>query len=196
MFTGSKRSKLLPDGGCLSEDELKALGAELAEALGAAQTIGRMDRTPAARDYWHDLYPRLAADHAGDGPVAQVIARAPAQMLRLSVTAALLDGSDVIDLPHVEAAEALWSYAEDSAWYLFGGGTSNPDLDRLKTFVDHAGGDGAARKSIYVECFGKHRSSTQVDALVDQLIKLGGYEEWSSPTAGRPVKGVRRIKGQ
>ncbi|MEV8072198.1 DUF3987 domain-containing protein [Streptomyces pseudogriseolus] len=190
----SKRSKLLPDGGGLPEVELKAMGANLAEVMEAARGIARMERTPAARDYWHELYPRLAADHAGDGPVAQVIARAPAQMLRLSVTAALLDGSSVIDLPHLEAAEAMWSYAEDSAWYLFGGSTGNPDLDRLKAFVDHAGDDGASRKSINWDCFGKHRTAAQIDALVTELLALGGYEEYSMPTGGRPVTRVRRTK--
>lgn len=190
----SKRSKLLPDGGRLPEDELKGMGAALAEAVEAARGVTRMDRTPAADNAWRELYPRLAADHAGDGPVAEVIARAPAQMLRLSVTAALLNRSSVIDLPHLEAAEAMWSYAEDSAWYLFGGGTGNPDLDRLKTFVDHAGNAGASRKSINVACFGRHRTAAQIDAVVDELINLGGYEEYSEPTAGRPVRGVRRTK--
>jgi hypothetical protein len=190
----SRRSKLLPDGGGLTEPELKALGAELAAAVEAASATGRMARTAEADRYWQELYPRLAADHAGDGPVAQVVARAVPQVLRLSVLAALLDGQQQIGLPHLKAAEAMWSYAEDSAWYLFAGGTGNPDLDRLKTFVDHARAEGVSRRAISTECFGGHRTKDQLDALVAELISLGSYAERRNSTAGRPVTVVMRTK--
>ncbi|MFA3877594.1 hypothetical protein ABS735_28625 [Streptomyces sp. MMCC 100] len=190
----SRRSKLLPDGGDLSEATLKALGAEVASVVEKAARVGRMRRSLDAAKYWRDLYKRLAADHAGDGPVAQVVARAAPQTLRLSVMAALLDGSDYIDVPHLQAAEALWSYAEDSAWYVFGNGSGNPDLDRLKAFVDAAGDEGTGRTAISKECFGRHRKKGQIDALIAELISLGNYEECTIPTGGRPVTVVRRKK--
>ncbi|MFE2868769.1 DUF3987 domain-containing protein [Embleya sp. NPDC059259] len=190
----SKRSKLLPDGGDLSDATVKGLGAELADQILQARTVARMSRTPEAARYWRDLYKRLAADHAGDGPVAQVVARAAPQVLRLSVLATLLDGRDRIDVSHLQAAEAFWDYVEDSAWYTFGSGTGNPDLDRLKSFVDNAGDDGVGRTGIANDCFGKHRTKAQLDALVSELTALGDYEEWSKPTGGRPVQLYRRIK--
>jgi len=183
----SRQSKLLPDGGGLSEAALKALGAELAAAVEGISAVGRMSRTAEAAQYWQELYSRLAADHAGDGPVAQVVARAVPQVLRLSVLAALLDEQEQIDLPHLKAAEAMWSYAEDSAWYLFAVGTGNPDLDRLKAFVDYAGDKGVSRRAISVECFGGHRTKTQIDALLAELLSLGNHAERQKPTAGRPA---------
>jgi hypothetical protein len=115
-------------------------------------------------------------------------------VLRLSVTAALLDGSDRIDLPHLLAAEAMWSYAEDSAWWVFGNTSGNPDLDRLKSFIDAAGEAGVSRKAITVECFGGNRKKAELDVLIAELMTLGGYEESSQATGGRPVQMYRRTK--
>lgn len=190
----SKRSKLLPDGGCLEPAAVKALGAELAAAMDKAQGLGRMSRTLEAHKLWTDLYARLASDHAGDGRVAQVVARAAPQVLRLSVTAALLDGADYIDVPHMQAAEAMWDYVEDSAWYVFSEGSGNTDLDRLKLFVDAGGPEGVTRTQVVAECFSRNRKSEQIDVLWAQLLSLPGYEEWSKATGGRPQKGIRRTK--
>jgi hypothetical protein len=191
----SKRSKLLPDGGDLSEATLKGLGAELAEVIEKASKVQRMRRTSSAAKYWQDLYKRLVADHAGDGTVAQVVARAAPQVLRLSVTAALLDGSEQIDQPHLEAAEAMWAYVEDSAWYVFGSTSGNPDLDRLKSFVDNAEStEGVSRTAIRTDCFGRHRTKEQIDFVVGELLSVGDYEEWQKPGKGRPVLFLRRLK--
>lgn len=191
----SRRSKLLPDGGDLSEGTLKGLGAELAAAVAEAAKVERMRRSPDAARYWQDMYKRLASDHVGDGPVAQVVARAAPQVLRLSVTAALLDGAAEIGVEHLQVAEAMWGYVEDSAWYVFGNGSGNPDLDRLKSFVDNAQSDeGVSRTDIRTECFGRHRTKEQIDALVAELLTLGDYEEWQKPGKGRPVTFLRRLK--
>ncbi|MFF6981112.1 DUF3987 domain-containing protein [Streptomyces sp. NPDC008343] len=174
----SKRSKKLAHGGSLAPAEWDKLGTELASQVATAQEIGHMTRSTSADREWRDLYEtRLTADFTGDGPVAQVIARAAPQMLRLCVLVALLDDQRTdIDVEHIRAAEALWSYAEDSAWYIFGNGTGNPDLDKLKMFVDAGLETGVTRKMIANECFGKHRTKAQLDALTAELIKLGGYE--------------------
>ncbi|MFC8234278.1 DUF3987 domain-containing protein [Streptomyces sp. NPDC057284] len=190
----SKRSKLLPDGGDLSEADVKALGAQLDAVIVKARGIKQMRRSAAASEAWRRLYERLAADHAGDGPVAQVVARAAPQVLRLSVMAALLDGCDYVDLPHLEVAEAMWDYAEDSAWYVFGGGSGNPDLDRLKTFVDEAGEAGVTRTDINAKCFGRNKDAATVGGLIAELLKITGYTESTIPTGGRPRTVYLRTK--
>lgn len=190
----SKRSKRLPDGGMLEDSDVQVLGKRLAEAIKAAGAVRRMRRTAEAAKYWRDIYPRLTPDHVGDGPVAQVIARAAPQVVRLSVTAALLDGSSGIELEHLQAAEAMWAYAEDSAWYVFGTGSGNPDFDRLKAFVDTAGDEGVTRTQLTKDCFGGHRKKEALDALVNELLKIDGYEMCSRETGGRPVKVLRRTK--
>ncbi|WP_330354466.1 DUF3987 domain-containing protein [Streptomyces chartreusis] len=196
----SKRSKKLANGGSLSTAALSALGEQLAAQVAKVQEIGQMTRSTSADREWKELYEtRLTNDFVGDGPVAQVIARAAPQLLRLCALVALLDDRRTdnpryIDIEHLRAAEALWSYAEDSAWYIFGDGTGNPDLDKLKMFVDAGPETGVTRRMINNECFGKHRTKAEIDALTVELIKLGGYEPWSAPTAGRPTTGLRRTK--
>ena len=43
----------------------------------------------------------------------------------------MLDGTDVIGLPHLRAALALWDYAEASARFVFGDATGDPLADRI-----------------------------------------------------------------
>ncbi|MEU7742002.1 hypothetical protein [Nonomuraea sp. NPDC049158] len=191
----SRRSKRLPDGGDLTDATIKGLGAELAQVVSEAARVGRMARTVEAAKYWQDLYMRLTADHAGDSAVAQVIARAAPQVLRLSATTALLDGCRQITIDHLQAAEAMWSYAEDSAWYVFGGGSGNPDLDRLRAFVDAGGDEGVSRTDISAFCFGRNRKKAELDDLTSALLEIDDYEECLIPTAGRPAKRLRRKKG-
>ena len=52
-------------------------------------------------------------------------------MLRLSVLYAALDGDTAIRLPHLEAALAVWEYAERSALYIFGDALGDPVADRI-----------------------------------------------------------------
>lgn len=93
----SRRSKLLPDGGELVEADLKALGTELAAVIDKARGVGRMRRSVAAAEHWREVYARLAADHAGDGPVAQVVARAAPRY------------SACLSRPHFSTATTTWT---------------------------------------------------------------------------------------
>src|SRR5262249_14609951 len=111
-----RRSKLLPDGG--RGLDLAALGARLGYALATARDVGPMARGQAADRLWHDAYPRLTADRGG--LYGAVTGRAEAQVLRLSMLYALLDGKGVIEEPHLRAALALWAYADASAKIIFG----------------------------------------------------------------------------
>jgi hypothetical protein len=47
--------------------------------------------------------------------------RGEAQVLRLSMIYALLDGHATIELSHLKCAVACWEYCEDSAKFIFSG---------------------------------------------------------------------------
>lgn len=110
-----RRSKLLPDGG--RSLDLASLRQQVAAAVNAAKSITTMSRSPAARDLWHELYPELTAERPGI--YGAVVGRGEAQTLRLSMLYALLDGSSVIDVNHLQAAVAVWRYCDDSARIIF-----------------------------------------------------------------------------
>ncbi len=110
-----RRSKLLPDGG--RSLDLAPLRLQVADAVNAAKFITTMSRSPAAREMWHELYPELTAERPGI--YGAVVGRGEAQTLRLSMVYALLDGSSVIDVSHLQAAVAVWRYCDDSARIIF-----------------------------------------------------------------------------
>ncbi len=106
LFLAVRRSRLLPSGGDLDGAEVDRLGRATGDAIRHARTVGIMHRIPEAEARWEQLYRAMAADDPG-GLLGAVIARDTAQVLRLSVAYALLDGSHVIDTPHVDAAWAV-----------------------------------------------------------------------------------------
>jgi hypothetical protein len=86
------------------------------------------------REQWAHVYPELSQEHSG--LAGSIINRAEAQTMRLALIYALLDGRNVIQEKHLDAALALWRYAQDSALYIFGDRTVDPleekILDALK----------------------------------------------------------------
>ena len=89
LWVAVRRSKLLPDGG--ADLDLSTAGAELKSMLDEARKVERMKRSPAAAKLWRKVYHDLANDNA-TGLLAAVTSRAEAQVLRLSMVYALLDG--------------------------------------------------------------------------------------------------------
>ena len=66
-----------------------------------------MHRSPEATEMWSEAY--HAIDDDVTGLFSYLAARAEAQMLRLSIVYALLDGSAIIQPPHIAAAAAVWN---------------------------------------------------------------------------------------
>lgn len=153
-----------------------------------------MRRTPAAETAWTDLYYEMAADEPG-GLLAAIIARDSAQVLRLSVTYALLDSSSRIDVEHVRAAWALWSYCRASAAHIFGESTGDVVADTLLDAVRRAGPaglDGRERHAV----FAGHASQRQLDAARDVLVEKGLAVIESVPTGGRPLVVLKAVDGE
>ncbi|WP_433478126.1 hypothetical protein ACQPZP_14495 [Spirillospora sp. CA-142024] len=191
----SRRSKLLPSGGNLDHRDVERLAQRVAKAVAWGRDVGAMRRNAAAEEYWDALYRRLAAEEDGIGehPVGEIIARGRPQLLRLSVMYALLDESAVIDVKHIRAAEAVWSYVVDSAWHVF---AENPDLNRLKLFVMNAGPDGVSRSVISTKCFKGKRKADQLDELLDELVKSDAFEAVTRDTPGRKATVYRAKKAK
>jgi len=142
-----QRSKLLPEGGSVPREEMKAIEERLARLLSNAHTVGRMRRDEEAKDLWATLYATLS--EAEMGLVGSVIARAEAQVLRLSCIYALLDGSEIVCVQHLRAALAVWSYCEASCRYIFGRFDGGPgcrfDPGRAQATAGWAHADGNQR---------------------------------------------------
>lgn len=177
-----KRARLLPDGG--RRLDLAPLGGRLRVALEKARDIGEMWRSEGAAALWHSVYPKLTADRGDLYGVAT--GRAEAQVLRLSMLYALLDGTAIVDVEHLRAALAFWDYAEQSARIIFGEEVQDP-LGELILAKLEASAGGLTRNDIR-NAF--HRN-IPAKLIVDARAKLrdrGLAYATKEPTAGRPAE--------
>jgi len=184
LFVCVRRTKLLPEGGRLSDADRQDAGRQLRTALERARRIGTVTRTPDAAARWDFIYRQLADDDPG-GLVSAVTARAEAQTLRLSVAYALLDGSHHIEVDHLEAAHAVWRYCAASAAYIFGDALGDEVADRLLAALRSAGPDGldgTAQRDL----FARHVSGARLDTARALLVSLGLARTSQVDTGGRP----------
>jgi hypothetical protein len=186
LYVLVRRSKLLPAGGNLDDAELVPLTRSFAKRVADAQYVGKMHRNPAAEALWTDLYTEMDKDRPA-GLLGAVTARDSAQVLRLSVTYALLDGARLIDEVHVRAAWALWCYCRESAAYIFGQSIGDPLADRLLAAIVAAGDGGLDGRAQFL-AFSGHASRRQLDAARELLERRGLVERVSVQTGGRPAE--------
>ncbi|MDQ3960791.1 MAG: YfjI family protein [Pseudomonadota bacterium] len=132
-----RRSKCLPEGGTLSEDDLRPLAQRMTKAIGHARSVVRIQFNEAARLQWHAVYPELS--QGMPGLFGAVTSRAEAQVIRLALIYALLDLCTEIRPEHLKAAIALWEYAEGSARYIFGSALGDPLADEIYRALRAAG---------------------------------------------------------
>jgi hypothetical protein len=163
---------------------------ELHDAIVEAHTPRELTWSPEAADRWEVLYAQLQ-DRRRLGVVGALLARTEAQIARLALLYALLDRADAVELDHLWAAEALWSYAERSVLHVFGRSTGNRLADSLLDDLN----DGAlewqqARRSTNA------RTSADLGDAVRFLVGLGLAEVHSVPrdAGGRPRRVISRVE--
>jgi hypothetical protein len=159
-----RRARLLPDGGRALD--LSPFGTRLNYALAAARNVTSMTRSEAAGRLWHEAYPQLTAERPG--LYGAVTGRAEAQVLRVSMVYALLDGVGIIDEPHFRAALALWSYADTSARLTFGAEPEDPLAGLVLAKLREAGPAGMTRTELH-NAFSRNVPAAN---LLEALAKL------------------------
>lgn len=182
-----RRSRELPNGGSLSDTDVRPIAARLGRVLETARAIGEMKRTRESQATWEAVYGPLS--RARDGIVGGITNRAEAHVLRLSMVYALADGRNEIDVPHLEAALALWTYAEDSAEAIFGTSLGNPDADEILRNLAHAP-EGLTRTELHA-CFGRNLPEPRLTMALDLLARRGlarGQREITPGQRGRPTE--------
>lgn len=180
-----RRSKLLPRGGLYPEQPLKPLSNRLANAIVHARKVAQMRRTPASEKRWEAIYTALAEGYPG--LLGAITARAEAQVLRLSCLYALFDQTDTVDVPHLEAAYALWRYCDASARYIFGTMLGHPLADHICTLLRQMAPEGMTRTALNDALGGHHKSAAITQAL--SILMKGGYARHAiEKTSGRPTE--------
>ena len=185
LFACVRRSKSLPHGGTLSDDEIQAMGIDLKQALDAGRRVGRMEMGQRAYTLWPDIYADLTRDRTGI--VASLTSRAPPHTIRLALVYALLDRSPSIDVPHLKAAVAVWDYAEQSVRYVFGDTTGDKIADTILRMLRTTAG-GLSRTRIR-DLLGRNRSAHEINEALAVLASSQLAEKKTvSSNGGRPAE--------
>jgi hypothetical protein len=122
LAVGVARRNRLPRGGSPDPSEIQRFGDLLRNVVEYWDSNGDVEIkfTAEAEALWDAHYDQLSA--AKDGVEGAIGARAEAQVLRLSLTYAILDKSCMIAVPHVTAALAFWAHCEATIHALWGSG--------------------------------------------------------------------------
>lgn len=187
LWLAVRRSKLLPDGGSLHKLQFDDLVLKLRRALDHARTCSELPRTPAARDFWHAVYPVLTRDRPG--LLGAITNRAEAQVMRAALLYALLDCKTEIDVEHLRAGLALWDYCEHSSRFIFGDSLGDRVADRLAESLQ-AAGDGGLTLTQIRDLFERNESSKRISTALSLLERQGLARSTKQPSGdngGRPT---------
>lgn len=158
------------------------------DRLGKAIHFGRQERElhrdDAARAIWHRVYSELS--EGKPGLAGAIIARGEAQTIRLAAIYALLDCSPVIRPEHLNAALALWEYAERSVYHVFGRALGDPVADEIYANLKITP-DGLARTQIN-DLFQRNVSRDRLGRALALLHRSKLAEPKSIKTEGRPAE--------
>lgn len=184
LFVFSERSKLLPEGGRLTDADVRPVGDAMREMLNAARKRGPLEKSDKAKRRWACVYEELS--EGGEGLLGAVTARSEAQVMRLAVLYALLEGCKKIQVRHIDAGLAAWTYCEQTAAYLFSSADGDPKADRVYNAV-RAEPNGLTRMEIRA-LFGGHIEKGELDDTLGDLAADGLIERRQEKTLGRPVE--------
>jgi hypothetical protein len=103
--------------------------------------------------------------------------------LRVALIFALLDRSRVIRPEHLEAALAIWDYAEASVTSIFGDLTGDAIADRILNLLQTEGQ--MTRNDLY-DAFGRNVSSARIGHALDLLHRSNRIKAWRvAPEGGK-----------
>lgn len=179
-----RRANVLPEGGRIGDVDLAPTLARLQGAVGFAREAGELRRDDEARRAWAAVYPELS--EGKPGLLGAVTARAEAQTMRLACLYALLDCSAVVRADHLNAALAVWEYAEASARFIFGDALGEPLADEILSSL-RSRPEGMTRTKIR-DLFGRHRRAEEIARALTFLAERGRARMVSEETGGRPVE--------
>lgn len=187
LWVCARRSKCLPDGGCLSDNDIASFAARLKGTIAAARQVSALRRDPAATALWHSVYRDLSAERPG--LLGAVTGRAEAQVVRLSALYALLDGASVIAEPHLRAALAVWDYCYRSAAYVFGVALGDGTADTILSALLRAGDRGLTRTDVSA-LFQRKIDSAELTRALAWLAELGLARSEKEPGPRKPERWV------
>lgn len=189
LWVAVRRSKCLPEGGSLRDEDLADIISQVSTAVQSARDLQRMGWSDNARAHWREVYSELSEGELGMS--GAVTSRSEAHAMRLACAYAALDGEAIIKLEHLKAALALWDYCYCSARFVFGSRLGNPLADRIYGALRSVR-LGLTRTEIR-DLFCRNRSEEEIERALSLLKFRGLARSTVETTNGRPIE--RWLKG-
>lgn len=180
-----RKSKILPFGGLWEDSHREQFVERLQDALRFAARGRVIGWSESGAEIWSGVYGTLT--EGKPGMFGSVVARAAAQAVRLATIYAVLDLSEEIRREHILAALAVWEYAEESARYIFGDATGDPEADAILDALRASRASGLTRTNIR-DLFGRNKSAERISRALALLQKLGKARQKTEESGGRPVE--------
>ena len=180
LWICAKRQKLVPIPSPMPAKDLREIQAELLRVLDTVKSFGLITLSPQAREYWTEQYEKLSEEQPG--LVGCIVNRGEALTLRLALVYALLGASDTIKPEHLESALALWSYARESAEYIFSSRVANPVAQKILDACEN----GPLSATDIHKVFSNNATRAQIQASLQELVSSGKVEVTNEKTGGRP----------
>src|SRR5580692_5026449 len=181
LWFSVQRSKLLPDGGGIRNEQLSVLEKQLKKSVEFARNQKEIPFSHNAARLWRERYSQLSADIPG--LVGAVTSRAESQVRRVALIFALMDRSSEVRSKHLLAAFEVWRYCDESAFYIFGGRSLVTVEDRILAALNQAE-DGLKRTEINLALH-HHVSGTAISRALHDLKKQGLVRTKTLKTSGR-----------
>lgn len=167
LWVLARRSKLVSRPKRMPDERFNPIQREICRRLNLAHRVGLMAFTPAADEFWDETYARLSEDRPGI--VGTITARGEAQVIRLSMIYALLDGLTSVDSCHIAAALTFWKYAQASAEYIFADNEGDAKLDEKIKALLASEPSGLSLTELH-KATHNHVKSNQMKASLQRLL--------------------------
>lgn len=193
LWCCARRQRELPFGGQVDSDALGGLARRLRSVLDRARRGARcFEMTSDAMAAWPAMYSRLTADVPG--MLGVVLARSEAQVRRLALVYAILDGADVVDLPHLLAGAEVMRYCADSARMIFGTASGDRLLDRIIGELRGRAPEWVSREDLR-RTLGNHATAEAIAQRLASLLQQVRVESQRVEGRGRPREEWRWVAG-
>jgi len=182
----ASRARLLPLNPEVPASKLEVMFARLRGAVDAARRIQLVRWSKAAQDEWVEIYPSLAVPSDATSVVRALVERGAPYVHRLAMLYALLDGTGEVQVTHLNAAMALWRYAEDTWRLVYADSTPlTPLAARLLKAIEDAAADGCSRTTLREAAGSNDIPAGAITAELNALAASGLVHREQVKTAGR-----------
>jgi hypothetical protein len=184
LWIYSTRAQVLANPGIYDPSE--QLIRHLRDALEFGSQVRLIMRSTAADAYWDKAYQELS--EPAPGLIGSMLARNPANALRLSMVFAIMRCSESIEPEDIQAALEIVGYSTDSVRYLFEAANVDPHERKVIEALEVAPRRELTRLEINTAVFQHHVSASEIDGIRDVLVYRNLVEVTKVKSGGRPTE--------